>query len=117
MWIKDAIAYLLTFLLVYYIADYFIGNYAYGVVAISAFSLFYQKQKEKIVIAFFLRKQVGTIDDISRETGLKKEDISVHLNSLEEKGKLEILIPSPKLYKWTEERTFPEGMKSIEIKL
>ena len=73
--------------------------------------------KKNLIIQYFHQKQVGSIEDIQIHTKLEKDIISELLIELLKENKVELLLSSPEIYKWTENREYPEGMISREITL
>lgn len=76
----------------------------------------YESGKYKVA-KYFYQKQVGSIDDIKAFTKLKENDIESYIQEYLDSNKLELLVKSPKIYKWTEDIKYPEGMISRNITL
>lgn len=78
---------------------------------------FARKNEKDLVIKYFYQKQVGSVEDIQNHTKLEKSKINEFLEELLKDNKVVLLFSSPDVYKWTEDREYPEGMISREITL
>jgi hypothetical protein len=68
--------------------------------------------KEKSAVKrYFLRRQMGSLDDVVKMTGLSRQDAQRHIDEFIRSKALEVLVQNPVLYKWTEERDYPEGIE------
>lgn len=73
-------------------------------------------EKDKVA-KYFHKKQVGSIEDIKAFTNIEETNIKLYLKEFLESNKVELLVKTPEIYKWTENRHYPEGMISKEITL
>jgi DNA-binding transcriptional ArsR family regulator len=67
--------------------------------------------------AYFLRRQIGSLDDLTAATSLSEATVQKHLKAFLKSGELIVMLDKPVLYKWTEERTYPEGMETVELSI
>jgi predicted transcriptional regulator len=74
-------------------------------------------KKETSIINYFLKRQVGSIEDIIKETNLDEDTVAEHIKKLAANNKIILILNDPELYQWMENRVYPEGMISREIKL
>ncbi len=77
------------------------------------------KRKEKVV-SYFHRRQIGSVQDVVKETGLSQKEVIEELNNLLKLGRIEFFLTTKegtKLFKWTENISFAEGMTSEEIEI
>jgi len=99
------------------------SGYAYSflwLVLIIVSSIYDSKTKQKVVTAYFVFRQMGTIQDVVRETGFSEHNVMEVFRELLKEEKIELFITTEdgnELYKWTENTFFAEGMVSEEIEI
>ncbi|MFI0400361.1 MAG: hypothetical protein ACH34X_14820 [Thiolinea sp.] len=74
-------------------------------------------RRKNLIKTYFYQRQVGSIADIKSYTKLDEKKIAENIQLFILEDKIELLLPSPAVYKWTENRNYPEGMISKEIKI
>jgi hypothetical protein len=78
------------------------------------------ERKEELVIQYFLCRQMGTLFDVVQYTNLSNRFVKKVFKELERKGKIEFDFSdanATKVYRWTENIDFPEGITSEEIQI
>lgn len=100
--------------------DFEWSGYAYTAlvaVPLIIYGLVIENRGKAAVQAYFLRRQIGSLEDVMTAASLSEATVQKHLKAFVESGELIVMLDKPVLYKWTEERTYPEGMKTVELNI
>ena len=100
-------------------AGIFIALVLISFISVLIYDLIYER-KEKPVVKYFLCRQMGNLSDVVQYTNLSASSVKRVFKELERKGKIALFLTSEngdKLYKWTENIDFSEGMTSEEIQI
>lgn len=73
------------------------------------------KREEKLVREYFLLRQTGSVADVRNATQLSADEVQVRIDEFIKDGKLEVMLENPMVYKWTEQRDYPEGMQTTVL--
>lgn len=100
--------------------DFAYSGYAYAALTMIPLAIYgnsVERGAKAAVREYFLRRQIGSVEDVAKATSLAEAMVRQHVDAFLASGELDIMLDKPVLYKWTEERTYPEGMQTVELTL
>jgi hypothetical protein len=98
--------------------DFEYSGYAFSALTflpLALFGVFRNKKDQAAVKRYFLKRQLGTLEDVVKMTGLAEAEAQRQIDTFLKSGELAIKLEKPLLYSWTEERDFPEGVTSTVL--
>ncbi|WP_312510532.1 hypothetical protein [Massilia sp.] len=98
--------------------DFTYSGYAYAALTVIPLAIYgnaVEGRAKAAVRAYFLCRQIGSLSDVAKATALPEAKVRQHVEAFVASGDLEIMLDKPVLYRWTEERTYSEGMRTVEL--